>query len=65
MERKRAVYAVSLSDKNSVSKHAQVKKLRSETKVKIRQLKDAWWKAKAEELQIYAYQHAMMCCSVP
>ena len=57
LARKRAAHAAWLSDRNSVSKHKQQKKVRSETQAKIRQLKKAWWKAKAE-LQPFANQHA-------
>ena len=58
LARKRAAHAAWLSEKDLVSKHELFKKLRSETQAKIRQLKDAWWKAKAEELQTYTDQHA-------
>ena len=58
LAKKRAAHSAWLSDKSSTTKHEAFKKLRSEAQNKIRQMKDAWWEAKAEELQGYADQHA-------
>ena len=56
--RKRAAHTAWLSDRASTPKYGTFKKLRSEVQTKIKQMKDAWWEAKAEELQSYADQHA-------
>ena len=58
LARKTAAHAAWLSDKSSGAKHEAFKNLRSEAQVKIRQMKDTWWEAKAVELQGYADQHA-------
>ena len=54
----REAKAAWLSNRLSVSKHERFKRLRRESQEKIRHIKDSWWKAKAEELQHYADQHA-------
>ena len=58
LARKRAAHSAWLSDKTSASKHELFQKLRSEAQVKIRLMKNAWWEAKAVELQGYADKHA-------
>ena len=57
LSRKRAAHTAWLSDKTSTAKHEAFKTLRSEAQLRIRQMKDAWWEAKATELQNYADQH--------
>ena len=54
---KRKAHSAWLSDRSSVFKHERFKSLRREAQKKTRQLKDAWWAAKADELQQYADQH--------
>ena len=58
LAKKGAAHVDWLSDRTSDTKQEQLRRLRSEAQVKTRQLKDAWWEAKAEELQTYADQHA-------
>ena len=60
---KTAAAAAWLSDKDCTAKHDRFKKLKSEAQSKTRQMKDAWWAAKAEELQGYADQHSTRLCS--
>ncbi|KAL8560322.1 hypothetical protein ACOMHN_006053 [Nucella lapillus] len=51
---KRVAHVAWLNDRNCAAKQERFKKLRSEAQSKIRQMKDAWWAVKAEELQGYA-----------
>ena len=55
---KRAADAAWLSDKDCAAKHDCFKKLRSEAQSKTRQMRDAWWAAKAEDLQGFADRHS-------
>ena len=55
---KTAADAAWLSDKDCTAKNDRFKKLWSEAQSKTRQMKDAWWAAKAEDLQGYADQHS-------
>ena len=57
LSEKRKAHTAWLSDRSSAPKHNQFKKVRGEVQRKIRLLKDAWWAAKADELQQYADRH--------
>ena len=47
-----------IGDKNSQRKETTYKALKAKTQTKLRQVKDEWWRAKAEELQGYADANA-------
>ena len=60
---KRAARAAWLSDKDCAAKHDRFNEMRSEDQSKTGQMKDAWWAAKAKELQGYADHHSTGCSS--
>ena len=57
LSEKRKAHSSWLCDRSSAFKHERFKSLRREVQKKTRELKDAWWAAKADELQKYADQH--------
>ena len=57
LHEKRKAHSAWLSDRTSVSKHDRFRRLRGDAQKKIRQMKDSWWAAKADELQQHADQH--------
>nr|XP_014346189.1 PREDICTED: uncharacterized protein LOC106704212 [Latimeria chalumnae] len=59
LDRKRKVHQNLLADPGSVTKKATYRDLCHEVQIKLRQMQDRWWEAKAAELQGYADRHHM------